>query len=114
MNLKEFLKPTRLTWKIFAILAILLILVLSFANSTEIFGIIFMILFYVPIFLLPKSIQEFLLTCVDCGWGFPGLTILGWIVAVIINGLFLYFISLVVSKIIQRFRNKNSFTNSIN
>ena len=117
MNLKESLKPSRLTWKIFAALAIILFLLYLLQKLDvigDVGGIILFILFYVPVALLPVSLKESLLTCIYCGWGIPELSAWGWAVSGTTNVLFFYFMSLIISKIILRSKHKDPSSNSNN
>jgi len=114
MNLKESLGPSRLTWKVFAVLAILLVFLYLLQVTIDVGGIILLILFYVPIVLLPVSLKEILLTCIYCSGGIPNLTAWGWIVSGTINALFFYFISLIISKKILRSKHKDFSSNSDN
>jgi len=110
MNWKEFFKPTKLTWIIFSIIVLILVLNVIILNIFD-FGIeiLVMIPFYSP-YIVFESLGLNLGSAGGSGWGWPLPNLLGYIVIIISNIIVIFFVSLLISKLANKI--KNSFNNS--
>jgi hypothetical protein len=103
MQWKEFFKPSKLTWVIFGIIVLILI-VNGIILNTFYFGIeaLVMIPFYLPLIIF-RSIG----LSVTTGYGFfPSPNMLGYILILLFNLIVIYLISLILNKIFTKINQK--------
>ena len=103
MQWKEFFKPSKLTWIIFGIIVLTLIVNGIILNTLN-FGIeaLVMIPFYFPLTIF-RSIG--LPVTTGSGW-FPLPNILGYILIILFNIIAIYLISLILTKLFTKINKK--------